>query len=288
MAGRSGSFVNQGRARAVRAAAAAIVALLVVGGADAAGRGARNAHAAEEVGQPILVVSRAGGLVVARNLLGGPPEAYLASDGRLILAAPRIAIFPPPALANLRQRQLTPTAVWRLRALANDAGLGRRPRDYGRPRVADAPTTEIVYRAVSGRTFVHRAYALGATDGLTPEQEHARDRLQRFLAAVATPAASLGGNEVGPGRPFAASAFEIAASKSLDRSSPSRPRMKRWPLTAVPLALSRTCTPVTGPDADILRRALKDATTLTLWRDSGAGQYLVDNRAVLPGETACR
>jgi hypothetical protein len=239
---------------------------------------------------PIVVVESVGGLRRGTPDLDRLPRVVLYPDGVLITLGPQITIFPPPALENIRRRQLTPQAVAAARRLARAAGLAQRPPAYGRPAILDATTTEVTYAAVTGRTFVHRAYALRADRGVPPASVEARARLRRFVDALASPEATFGRDEVGPDLVYASRAFELV-SRPVPAAGrePAPAEVRRWPLGSVRLdqAIGR-CTPVTGPDAAALRTALRGASTQTRWRAADGPVFTIAVRSVLPRETPCR
>ena len=279
----------------VRRAATSAVVVVVAGlagcltiacGADADAEVAGPAPAV--VGPPVLTAGEEGGFVPPDFQFGRLPSAFVTADGRLISVGPQILIFPGPALPNLRQRQLTEAGVLRVRQLAEDAGLAHRPPDYGLPPVADVPTTVFTYRDAEGRTFVHRVEALGFDGGLTPVQVQAREALRRLLGQLADPEGSLGASQVGPDTAFEPDAFRIRAAPAPDGPGEDgiEPQLLPWPVDSVSLAQPADCTPVTGPDAALLRRALGTANQLTRWTQDGV-TYTVQIRPVLPGESAC-
>jgi hypothetical protein len=266
------------------------------GGAAAAGEGAGSEE--RVVGPPILDVADEGGFIGPAADFGRLPTFYVSGDGRLITPGPQVLVYPGPALANLRQRQLTHAGRVALRGLAEAAGLAHRPPEYGRPPVADAPTTIFVYRDADGRTFVHRVEALDFDARLTPSQVDARRGLRHLLEQLADPEGSLGAGEVGADTAYAAEAFRIRAepvepvsgdgASSAPSSGPSTTATPAlpWPVASVSLAQPASCTPVTGPDATVLRDALATANQLTSWTQDGV-VYQVAIREVLPGEPAC-
>jgi hypothetical protein len=235
----------------------------------------------------ILTIERSGGLRVAGAVLAPLPEAVLYADGTLITLGRQLAVYPPPALANVRRRHLTPKAVAAARALAESSALGKRSPGYGRPPVVDAPTTRFTYRARTGRTFVHRVYALGVSIGVPPATGSARQRLRVVVERLATPERAFGSANVGPNTRYSSASYEIVSRVAAAAPRPGSEAARAWPVASVRLDEAATCTPVTGPDARALHAALAGATTLTRWRDGG-GLYTVANRPVLPGETPCR
>ena len=249
---------------------------------EPAAKEARAAHAV-----PVVVVEHVGGLRVAAPELARPAASYVSSDGVLITIGLQIAVHPPPALANLRRRQLSPAAMSKLRALARAARLDQPPLSYGRPLVVDATTTVVTYRDTRGRTFVHRAYAL-APRSFPPGTRAARERLQRFVRALENPTETFGAADVGRNARYVAPAFEIVAgAPPAPRPGAGRQPTKAWPLPSVRLADAVRCTPVTASHAATLRRALSEANELTRWRQ-GDRSYRVYNRQTMPGEVPCR
>jgi hypothetical protein len=276
----------------VLTAAAASVALV--------GSGSLGAHAGHdrepaEVSQsdwPIVVVRHVSGLRLAGVGLRPLPSFYVSGDGRLVTLSPRIAVYPGPALPNLRVQQLSKTGIQALRGLAVEAGLAGRPPDYGRPpqtgrpEVADATTTEVVYRAATGRTYSHRAYALGLRAGLGTAETEPRQRLRRFIDRLASPAEALGAENVGPDLQYRIPAFEIVARATPPLDELPQTFATAWPVRSIRLAQAGRCTPVTGPDADLLERALRNASVMTRWIGDGR-PYLLSARPVLPDEAPC-
>jgi hypothetical protein len=275
-------------ARALRLLTAAAAAAALVGSGSL---GPRAGHEREPAGGsqsewPIVVVRHVGGLRLAGAGLRPLPRFYVAGDGRLVTLGPRIAGQPAPALPNLRVRQLSKTGIEALRGLALEAGLGQQPPDYGRPEVADATTTEVIYRAATGRTYSHRAYALGLRAGVGEAETKARQRLQHFIDQLATPAVTLGDENVGRDLQYRIPAFEIVARPTPPLGELPESFIAVWPVRSIRLAQAGRCTPVTGPDADLLERALRKASVLTRWIADG-GHYLLSARPVLPDEAPC-
>jgi hypothetical protein len=262
-------------------------AAVLLTGVDASGGGSGQAVTAEpRTDWPILLVRRAGGLRLADGGLRPLPHLYVTGDGRLIKQGPQIATHPAPALPNLRVRELSRQGLERLRELAAEAGIDRAPPEYGRPPVADATTTEVIYRSTTGRTYTHRAYALGFDTGTGEEQRDARRRLRRFLERLSAPAQSFDDTEIGREGSYTIAAFEIAARSQSSVHELPLPGAFSWPVRSVRLAQARVCTPITGPDATVLRRALRAASAFTRWKDDGA-DYVLSRRPVLPGESPC-
>ena len=268
-------------------------------------------------GEPVLEVEQTGGFRPVGAAFASMPELTVLADGRAFTLGPIPAVYPGPALPNVRVHQLDPSQVAELEELARGAGLLSPPPDYGQTLVADATTT-VVRLHVDSRAYEHQAYALGfapgpaampgepaavpgepaATPGgprgrlqplpgpmggLSAEARAARERLQAFIEAVHQVVQS-----AGPGEAYAPEAFAVQAAPATagDREGPVQPAVRPWPLPGVDLSAAGECVVVAGQDALTLRPVLGDADALTRFEQSGT-RYAVAVRPLLPAEDGC-
>ena len=240
----------------------------------------------------VLSITSGGGLLAPQAVFSQLPMITVTGDGRVITTGPQIAIYPQPAMPNLRQQVLTPTGVQAVLNAAQDAGLLQSNPSFGRPPVADAPTTTFTVVVGAGR-FVSDVYALGMESGgttadLSNDDLRHRQQLIAFERKMTDLSAWLG-PEVGPDTAYtviklAALVREVPA----DWTDPSgvQPNKLDWPLgdlAAVKDTGAGKVVVVEGGDLDTLRPLLSQATQITLWRSGGA-TYQLTFRPVLPGE----
>lgn len=290
-------------------AALALTLLLAACGGDTTGNGAAGPTASptpESIDHPtsddemILSIAFEGGFVTPDELVRRLPLFALIGDGCVISQGPQIAIYPPPALPNLRQTCLTEEGVQAILRAAKEAGLLDGDAQYDNPSIADAPTTVFTVTA-NGTTTTVKAYALG--DGThstgTPEADAARQKLVEFQNKLGdltswVPAEAFVGEE----QPYEVTRLQLVvqpASGEQSAATPAAvdPQHKEWPL-ATPLAeLGQPypfedwrCAVVEGDDLATLLEQLASSNQLTRW-SSGDADYTLVVRPLLPGEPAC-
>jgi hypothetical protein len=256
----------------------------------------------------VLQIEYTGGFLTPEATFAEVPFYSLYGDGRLIFAGPMIEIYPPPALPNLRVRQLTDEGMARLLERAAEAGLLEEGRDLGYPPVADAPTARFTLQLEEG-TYVTEVYALGfegdqdprgevpPADGseapsdstLTEEQLEARQRLLDFQAALFDLDAWLG-DEIGPDEEYLFEALAVRIAPPPPEPDPEElePALFSWPLADLG-TLGRSedghrVAVIAGGELEQLRPQLLSANTLTLWESEGETYHLAF-RPLLPHET---
>lgn len=294
--------------------AAALVALfLFAASAGFLSAAARNATpaAAGPITHPtgrdevVLRVEIGGGLLPATAFLTEMPSFSLYGDGRVVVQGPVPAIFPGPALPNLRLTRLNEEGVQAILRAARDAGLLDDDARYVNMRVADAPTTTLTVNA-GGRTTVVEAYALGiAEEGAPAAEREARRELARFVEALNDLPAWLPADAILEADvPFPVERLQVIVQPvDPNRPAPAAPDPDlvpdpvMWPLTT-PLAdlgdpLTRPgvlsdarCAVVEGTDAERLVAALEEANALTPWESEGT-VYDLYPRPLLPDERGC-
>jgi hypothetical protein len=265
------------------------------GGAGGASGGSTNTtHFAYPRGADDLVlgITVGGGLVAPGANFAQVPMTTLTGDGRCITVGPQVAIYPGPAMPNLRRQVLIGNGMQTVLNAARDAGLLVSDRSYGRPPVADAPTTTFTLVVGAGR-FVSRVYALGMeSGGTTPDLSNAdvqhRQQLLDFERKLGDLTTWLGAN-VGPDEEYVVTKLAVLAQEvPADSTDPSgvTPNTLDWPLADLATAKSTSAggvVVVEGDDLDTLRPLLTQATQITLWRSGGTTYHLIF-RPILPGE----
>ncbi|MCO8269942.1 hypothetical protein M1L60_04970 [Actinoplanes sp. TRM 88003] len=239
----------------------------------------------------VLRVESSGGFVPPDRTVGTLPAISIYADGRLITQGPVPAIYPGPALPNLQVVTLEPDQVQQLVKEATDAGV-RSGTDFGRPNVADAPTTRVTVATAQGTQAV-AVEALNEAQKddpmLTAPQEAARSTLAAFVNKLSDLSSS--------GDPKAAGPYEAESIAALARpyvkqgaDQPAQPEVA-WPGPALPgdfinPAFKIGCVVVTGADSDKVVAAAKKANQLTPWTADGV-KYLITFRPLLPDEKGC-
>jgi hypothetical protein len=239
----------------------------------------------------VLRTESSGGFVPADRTVGTLPAVSVYRDGRVITNGPVPAIYPGPALPNVQVQMISAQQVADLVRESTAAGV-RSGTDFGRPNVADAPTTRVTAITASGKQTV-AVEALSEAQAndpmLTAAQRDARSKLSAFVTKLTgLPQAD------GMGDPVA---YRPAALAALARpwTDPGTDvpagAAKAWPGPALPgtylnPSFKIGCVVVTGAERDKVLAAAKDATTLTPWT-VGPDKYLITFRPLLPDEDGC-
>lgn len=249
-------------------------------------------------GEMVLLIEQGGGLVPREMLVTSLPLLAVYGDGTVVTQGPVPAIYPGPALPNLRQSTITEAGIQALLAKADGAGLLAGDASYGDAPVADAPTT--IFRVTaSGQTHTTSVYALGIADppaSADAAEREARQRLSRFLNEATSLLDWLPAGDV----TVRDAEYEIERLRLVTRPTGAstatpdvQPGQSDWPLTT-PLAefgepywlpVTR-CGVVEGDGLDALLPVLRQANTLTEWR-SGDATWALFPRPLLPHESGC-
>jgi hypothetical protein len=236
----------------------------------------------------VLRVRQEGGFLPPERIVGRIPEVSVYADGRVITLGPQIAVYPGPALPNLQVLRLDPAEVGRLVDEATTAGV-RPGADFGRPGVADAPTTVVTVAAADGtRTVSVEALGEAQPDDpqLTPAQQQARARLAAFVQKLRDMPAA----DQQPYRPETLAALAQPYAEP-DDGLPEQPGPVAWPGPALPgeylnPAVEIGCVTAAGAQLDEVLAVVQNANQNTPWT-SGSGRYTVTFRPLLPDESGC-
>ncbi len=260
----------------------ALAAVLAACGKDnkAAGNSIQHATGREDL---VLRVGFEGGFTAPQFQFVRVPTLLISGDGRAIATGAQTQQYPGPLLPALTERSITETGIQKVLALADAAKLLQPPPDYSADMtVADAPDT-VVILAVNGRTYEHRAYALGMA---TPETTPARKALADFVAAVGDLTSVAGAANLSTEKVLVPEDYRIQATVVTDADlanyDQTMPPVKLpWPADAgVSLSSASTCAVVPAAKVDAV---LKAATQLTFFTES-ATIYQVAAVAKLPGD----
>ncbi len=266
----------------------------VGGPADGAPGGVQNPGNA-----PVLRVERSGGLMAPGANLMEFPVVSVYADGRVVTQGPTRMIFPGAALPNLQTRQIPPDAVRTLVEKSVAAGV-RTGATFGRPQVADAPTTRITV-IDGGRPQTVEVAALNETSpgdsALTPAQKADRAKLAALVQQLTNLPGTLGPAQVGPAAPYTPTAIAALATpwnpgtQSGPDVSVEIPKAQDWPGPALPGEMINAagtvgCVTVTGAKLPAVLEAAKTAKANTPWT-SGGRQWKVMFRVLLPDEADC-
>jgi hypothetical protein len=272
---------------------AAVAALLPLSGCGQDSITTEPAQRPSPSGQPLLQVEKVGGLMPAQVAFAALPELTVHADGRAFVLGPQPAIFPGPALPNVRVRTLSDAQLAELVEQAGAAGLLSAPPDYGQPPIADAPATVLTLH-VDGTTYEHSVEALGVdlglpgapdiTESLDPRAQQARAQVTAFLERAQQIVEASGTDEAYVPDGFALQAQP--AQPAQPAQQPVRPRIVPWPLPGVDLDAGEGCQVVEGDAADTLLSTLREANALTRFTQDGAA-YEVAVRPLLPGDDGC-
>ena len=243
----------------------------------------------------VIRVDSCCGFTAPEYQLGLVPSVTIYGDGRVVTTGSAEPSFPAPGPAYL------PLSTGHLDrseivALLNRALHDRlvRPRSFGRPGIADMPTTTVTI--TTDAQHLQRVYALDATfphgdPGLTAEQRGARTALRKFIHAVQT---------IGTTRAklaYEPSEIAVYARAHLGNATTNPQAVLTWPLadlatSGASLAGAPTggigfrCTVFAGTDASTVLAAATNSTRQTVWTSGGA-DFDLTFRPLLPDEHAC-
>jgi hypothetical protein len=246
---------------------------------------------AATAGPLVVRVESVGGFVPATINLSRLPSVSVYADGRVITEGPVPMIYPGPALPNLQVQTITPERVQELARQGTEAGVGKTV-DYGRPSIADAPSTKVTVvnagqtRSVSVEAL-NEAQANGP--GLTAAQRAARATLVTYVNMLQGLAAAGG---MPPASAYEPEAVAVLTHDYVQSSGESpKPVETAWPGPALPGAemgagLGIGCLTVTGAEKDKVLAAAGKATVSTPWTLAGK-KYGITFRPLLPDEKDC-
>jgi hypothetical protein len=239
----------------------------------------------------VLRTESFGGFVPPDRVVGSLPTVSVYADGRVITNGPVTAIYPGPALPNVQVQMITPELVKELVRQGSAAGV-RAGTDFGRPNIADAPTTRVTVTGESGTQSVAvEALQEGRADDpmLTAGQRDARTKLATYVKKLADlPTAP------GMATPVAYDAEALAVlARPWTSMNPADPPAtgQAWPGPALPgtylnPSFQIGCVVTTGADKDRVLAAAKTANVNTPWT-VGKDKYLITFRPLLPDEKDC-
>lgn len=267
------------RRRRLIVATAGLVLVSVAGacGKDSTDVGSAPIHRPTGATEVVVQVLVDGGFVRPEVAMATVPITTVLGDGTVVTTAPTLAIYPGPALAPLQAVTVDAATVDGLVARAAELGLLAGPLDFGRPPVADAPSTTVTI-AAGGQTHRHVAAALGISDEGTGAAD--RRALKEFIAGL---------QQLPPGNRAwepSAIAVRVVGPYQPDAQLPQSP--VAWPLARVPAEAGpgASCMVVEGDDARVLRAALARANSLTPWLIGGVARSVVFV-PVVPGPPPC-
>ncbi|HJS25657.1 MAG TPA: hypothetical protein VJ913_00840, partial [Actinomycetota bacterium] len=192
--------------------------------------GMEHPTGADEV---VLRVEYTGGFVPVDHTLRSIPSWTLYGDGTLVMQAPQIEIYPPPALPGLTATPISEDGVQSILEAARDAGLMDGDASYGSDCIADAATT-VFTTNVNGSTSVVSAYALdvGEPAGTCGAEGEADERaaLADFQMLLGDLSSWLPEGSVGQEKPL--DPTELRVYSHPYRGEPDPPQEEiAWPLS---------------------------------------------------------
>jgi hypothetical protein len=242
------------------------------------------------------------------------PSLSLYGDGRMIVPAPRIEIYPAPLLQGLTVREVSEEGIQAILAAARDAGLLGPDRRYaGDGLGTDAPSTTFTVNA-QGRRHVVSVYALQDDPQEAPGGEReVRRGLLDFTSRLSRLEKWLPAGTVGQEEPFALNRLSIFTNPydseegnflpPLNEDDPNPPPKALpeidWPLDEPitqfgeplegyqhPPVLAVRCGSVEGDDLQAFLAAAEEASEFTPWL-SDARRYALVLRTLLPDDPHC-
>ena len=238
-----------------------------------------------------LRVAYVGGFVTPQITATQLPLVSVYADGRVITEGPVAAIYPGPALPNVLESHIEPDQVETFAQRALDAGVGQ-DIDYGRPNVADVPSTLFTVVTADGPK-TSEVYALqpglfseGDDGGITDRQAAAREPLGQLLDDLTSAAAT------GEEQPYEPEAIAAVASEYVETEMLPAAEEVAWPgppLPGEPLdeGLGLACVTARGDAADAVVEAAAGANATTPWTDADGNRWSLVLRPLLPDESGC-
>jgi hypothetical protein len=225
----------------------------------------------------VVRIAYEGGFVPAEMTFLDLPTLLVSGDGHVFVQGPVPEIYPGPLLPNIQVRPVTEAGIQDLLALADENGL-LADVEYTNPtNIADAPDT-VVEVSANGRTFVHRAYALG----IDTETDPTRAALAEFVAQVTGDWLYGDNPELGPEQPYATDTFLIRAAEVGDVAGDIEPTVVDWPADAsVRLIDAGDCAAIPAAELGSL---FADANQLTFFAEDGV-TYQLTVKPQLPGDS---
>lgn len=235
----------------------------------------------------VIKITNEGGFVPAGFAFVNLPSLLISGDGRVFTPGAMIEIYPGPLLPAISERSITDEGISKLLQLADDAGLLGAPLDYSLPDaigIADAPDTVVAIH-VNGKTYEHRANALGFDMPEGSLSTPARENLNTFVTLISDIAKVAGSGNVGDEHIFVPDQyrFQALAVDPTQWTDPS-PTIVPWPdSTGAVLAESLECATV-PPDA--VEELFTSSNQLTFFEE-GDLTYQLYAVGVLPGDATC-
>lgn len=250
----------------------------------------------------VVRIAWTGGFVPYEYMFTALPRFTLLGDGRVLVEGPQIAIYPGPALPNVRVRRLTEEGIQSVLFRLAESGLFDESHSFTAATqfIADANTTVFTVRA-DNREVVVDIYALGLLGDLAdapgiPTAEH-----EAYVALAALESDLMDLEAWIPADDWADAAwqsYEPAALRllvtNIDAQPPNAEGLDSepvaWPGTTGPEEFGTSddiggfrCGVASGGEAQAWLVALSQANTLTRWLHDGH-LYSVMSRPLLPDE----
>ena len=267
------------------------------GGGGTGGTGSTAIEHPTGADEVVLRVEYTGGFVPVEYTLRSIPSWTLYGDGTLVMQAPQIEIYPPPALPGLTATSISEEGVQAILEAARDAGLMNGDASYGNDCIADAATTVFTTNA-DGSTSVVSAYALDIgdpTDGCGNEQEaDERAALAEFQMQLGDLRSWLPTGSVGQEQPVDPTELRVYSQPYRGKPEPPQDEVA-WPLgepldsfgdPVEELGGTMRCGVVRGEELSTLLPVAASSTEITPWT-SDAGEYRLIFRPLLPDERGC-
>jgi hypothetical protein len=233
-----------------------------------------------------------GGFVPMGTAFVNLPTLLVSGDGKVYTQGAMTMEYPGRLLAPMVVRTITPAAIQKLLAAADEAGLFATPTpDYSAEmNVADAPNTVVVINA-GGSSYTHSAYALGfgidAQGNSVPEASPARAALHGYALLLGDLSVAVGAAELGPESIVEPSEYRLQAMATPEADLAGidpAPTIVEWPAsTGVDLATAAECARLSATAAGSV---FADANSNTFFRQ-GESLFRISVAGVLPGDPSC-
>ena len=265
-------------------------------GADGAGDSGtpEKSYSADTV---VFRMDHVGGFTTPAMLATRLPAVSVYGDGRVITQGPVTLIYPGPALPNLQLGKISTAELENLIKAAREAGVGS-VSDLGNPPVADVPSTRFtVFDGTKTEQLEVYALEIGAADlgpgadqGVTAEQQAAREKLRAFADSLTGGSGPLG-TATSDTQAYTPTAVAAVAEPYLANTEAGEQPEVAWPGPALPGAdlnkdLGLGCVTATGEQARQVLAAAATANAATPWASEGK-RWTVTLRPLLPDETDC-
>lgn len=236
----------------------------------------------------VLRIASEGGFVAPGTNFVALPTLLISGDGKAFTPGIMTEQYPGPLMSPLFVQSISKLGIEKVLKLADDAGLLGPAPDYTMPpdfAIADVPDT-VVTITVNGKTYEHRANALGFELSDGHKSTPARENLNTFVNLLVSDLKKVGGaDNVGDATEWLADTYRLQATPvDPTQWTDPAPTITDWPATTgLQLADAAQCATIAQSKVGDL---FTKATQLTFFKE-GDVVYQLAVVGALPGDALC-